>query len=288
MRCPTPRPNWCARVKAISDIPGRRRARGAFARAGRADRRLRRRRHRRIGAGVGVERGHPRRAGIDRRVGRRSATEDYSVTTSVLAFIPSPDQGVWHLGPVPLRAYALCIIAGIVAALIIGDRRWVGSRRQRRRHLRHRAVGGAVRLDRRPALSRHDRLADVLRRRRRGIRCGPSNLGRRPRHLGRGGPRRRRRVDRLPQPRHPAARLRRRDRARHRVGAGHRPPRQLLQPGTLRAARRLCRGVWRSTSGATPPGCSTRSTACRPASSSTSSIRRSCTNCCGTCWFSRC
>ncbi|KAA0084212.1 prolipoprotein diacylglyceryl transferase [Mycolicibacterium sp. P9-64] len=47
------------------------------------------------------------------------------MTTSVLAYIPSPDQGVWHLGPVPLRAYALCIIAGIVAALIVGDRRWV-------------------------------------------------------------------------------------------------------------------------------------------------------------------
>jgi prolipoprotein diacylglyceryl transferase len=47
------------------------------------------------------------------------------VTTSVLAYIPSPAQGVWHLGPVPLRAYALCIIAGIVAALIVGDRRWV-------------------------------------------------------------------------------------------------------------------------------------------------------------------
>lgn len=47
------------------------------------------------------------------------------MTTSVLAYIPSPAQGVWHIGPVPLRAYALCIIAGIVAALIIGDRRWV-------------------------------------------------------------------------------------------------------------------------------------------------------------------
>jgi prolipoprotein diacylglyceryl transferase len=47
------------------------------------------------------------------------------VTVSVLAYIPSPAQGVWHLGPVPLRAYALCIIVGIVAALIIGDRRWV-------------------------------------------------------------------------------------------------------------------------------------------------------------------
>ena len=46
------------------------------------------------------------------------------MTTTVLAYIPSPAQGVWHLGPVPIRAYALCIIAGIVAALLIGDRRW--------------------------------------------------------------------------------------------------------------------------------------------------------------------
>jgi prolipoprotein diacylglyceryl transferase len=39
--------------------------------------------------------------------------------------IPSPAQGVWHLGPVPIRAYALCIIVGIVAAVWIGERRWV-------------------------------------------------------------------------------------------------------------------------------------------------------------------
>lgn len=46
------------------------------------------------------------------------------MTTTVLAYIPSPSQGVWHIGPVPIRAYALFIIVGIVAALIIGDRRW--------------------------------------------------------------------------------------------------------------------------------------------------------------------
>ncbi|OBE97851.1 prolipoprotein diacylglyceryl transferase [Mycolicibacterium elephantis] len=46
------------------------------------------------------------------------------MTTTVLAAIPSPSQGVWQLGPVPLRAYALFIILGIVAALMIGDRRW--------------------------------------------------------------------------------------------------------------------------------------------------------------------
>jgi prolipoprotein diacylglyceryl transferase len=46
------------------------------------------------------------------------------VTTTVLAYIPSPSQGVWHLGPVPIRAYAFFIIVGIVVALVIGDRRW--------------------------------------------------------------------------------------------------------------------------------------------------------------------
>lgn len=40
-------------------------------------------------------------------------------------FIPSPDQGVWHLGPLPVRAYALCIILGVVAAVWLGDKRWV-------------------------------------------------------------------------------------------------------------------------------------------------------------------
>ncbi len=38
---------------------------------------------------------------------------------------PSPAEGVWHLGPVPLRAYAMCIIAGIVVAVWLGERRWV-------------------------------------------------------------------------------------------------------------------------------------------------------------------
>ncbi|WP_114453543.1 prolipoprotein diacylglyceryl transferase [Halopolyspora algeriensis] len=45
--------------------------------------------------------------------------------TAVLANIPSPDRGVWFLGPIPIRAYALCIIAGIVVAILWGDRRWV-------------------------------------------------------------------------------------------------------------------------------------------------------------------
>jgi prolipoprotein diacylglyceryl transferase len=38
---------------------------------------------------------------------------------------------VWDLGPIPIRAYALCIIAGIIAAIWISERRWVarGGRR---------------------------------------------------------------------------------------------------------------------------------------------------------------
>lgn len=45
-------------------------------------------------------------------------------SAAFLATIPSPDQGVWHLGPIPIRAYALCIIAGIIVAIWWGERRW--------------------------------------------------------------------------------------------------------------------------------------------------------------------
>jgi prolipoprotein diacylglyceryl transferase len=38
--------------------------------------------------------------------------------------IPSPSNGVWHLGPLPIRGYALAIILGIGAAIWIGERRW--------------------------------------------------------------------------------------------------------------------------------------------------------------------
>ncbi|SDT02441.1 prolipoprotein diacylglyceryl transferase [Actinopolymorpha singaporensis] len=43
----------------------------------------------------------------------------------ILASIPSPSQGVWHLGPLPLRAYAICIILGVVVAVWLGNRRWI-------------------------------------------------------------------------------------------------------------------------------------------------------------------
>ncbi|WP_115686472.1 prolipoprotein diacylglyceryl transferase [Corynebacterium senegalense] len=44
--------------------------------------------------------------------------------TLILANIPSPPQGVWHLGPVPVRAYALCIITGVAVALWLTLRRY--------------------------------------------------------------------------------------------------------------------------------------------------------------------
>lgn len=41
-----------------------------------------------------------------------------------LAAIPSPPQGVWYLGPIPIRAYAMCIIAGIIVAIWLTRKRY--------------------------------------------------------------------------------------------------------------------------------------------------------------------
>ena len=50
-----------------------------------------------------------------------------------VAYLPSPARGLWHLGPVPVRAYALGIVLGVVVALWITDRRY-------------RAMGGPPRM----------------------------------------------------------------------------------------------------------------------------------------------
>jgi prolipoprotein diacylglyceryltransferase len=36
-----------------------------------------------------------------------------------IAYLPSPARSVWHLGPVPLRAQALFVVAGILLALLV-------------------------------------------------------------------------------------------------------------------------------------------------------------------------
>jgi prolipoprotein diacylglyceryl transferase len=57
------------------------------------------------------------------------------MTLSLLAygtFLPSPPRGVWYVGFIPIRAYALCIIAGIGVAVMWTERRWQawGGRRE--------------------------------------------------------------------------------------------------------------------------------------------------------------
>jgi phosphatidylglycerol---prolipoprotein diacylglyceryl transferase len=56
----------------------------------------------------------PTPPGVPRRPGTAVACASVN-----LAAIPSPATSVWHLGPIPLRAYALCIIAGIVVACVV-------------------------------------------------------------------------------------------------------------------------------------------------------------------------
>ena len=41
-----------------------------------------------------------------------------------LASIPSPGQAAWRLGPPSVRAYALCVIAGILVAVVVASRRY--------------------------------------------------------------------------------------------------------------------------------------------------------------------
>lgn len=47
------------------------------------------------------------------------------MTALVPMFLPSPPTGEWSLGPIPIRAYALCILAGIVVGFLVGRARWV-------------------------------------------------------------------------------------------------------------------------------------------------------------------
>jgi prolipoprotein diacylglyceryl transferase len=47
------------------------------------------------------------------------------IVTELLASIPSPETGSWNVGPLPIRAYALFIVIGIIVAILIGGRRYV-------------------------------------------------------------------------------------------------------------------------------------------------------------------
>ena len=185
--------------------------------------------------------------------------------------IPSPSQGVWHLGPLPLRAYALCIIAGIVRGRLAraSGAGWPAAAAPA---TSPRSPPGWCRS----ASSAAGSTTSSPRRRPTSATAAPGprplHLAGRPRHLGRDRARRGRRLDRLPAPRHPAAGLRRRAGAGHRARPGHRPARQLLQPGALRQGRPTCRGRWRST----------RRTARRASPAQRPTTRPSSTSCSGT------
>ncbi|WP_034269323.1 prolipoprotein diacylglyceryl transferase [Actinospica robiniae] len=46
------------------------------------------------------------------------------MNSTTLAYLPSPSTAGLQIGPLPVRFYALCIIAGIAIAVILGERRW--------------------------------------------------------------------------------------------------------------------------------------------------------------------
>ncbi len=46
-----------------------------------------------------------------------------NVQSMVEAYLPSPASAVWHLGVIPVRAYALCVLAAVLAGLWLTDRR---------------------------------------------------------------------------------------------------------------------------------------------------------------------
>jgi len=119
----------------------------------------------------------------------------------MLAYMPSPPQGVWYPGPLPICAYAIYIIIGILVATWWTRRRWVTRGGQGDDILEvvvwavpFGIIGGH-------RFHGHHRLGAVFRTR---ASAHPRSLPLRwrSRHLESRGPGCRRRVDRLPTPTH--------------------------------------------------------------------------------------
>ena len=159
----------------------------------------------------------------------------------MLASIPSPSPAAWRLGPLSVRAYALCVAAGILVAVVVASRRYRRSGGGRGVILDVAAwavpfglIGAAAA---RPAHRYPARFHPRARRVARGH--GRGGGYRRPR---RGRPRRRRGLDRLP-PGWAAARPGRGSgRARADVRPGRRRPGQLVGAAVLRPALDLVVG----------------------------------------------
>jgi prolipoprotein diacylglyceryl transferase len=45
----------------------------------------------------------------------------------VVGYLPSPSRGEWHLGAIPVRGYALCIVLGVILAVWVANRRYVNA-----------------------------------------------------------------------------------------------------------------------------------------------------------------
>ena len=126
-------PELVARCRAITDLPIGVGPRRAHRRAGRRDRRVRRRGDRRLGvrqrrrAGRARTRSRELAAELAARHPARSAGArgQPGVTHYLRRRFPSPPQGVWYVGPIALRAYAIFIIIGIVVAVWWGNKRFV-------------------------------------------------------------------------------------------------------------------------------------------------------------------
>ena len=164
----------------------------------------------------------------------RAADPGHPERHQVTSYIPSPTVGVFHLGPLPVRMYALCILVGIVRGGVAHRPPARPPRGRAGPGPRRRGVGGAVRHRRRPALPRHHHARPLLGRRA-ATRSTPLKIWNGGLGiwgaiaLGALGV-----VDRLPAGRHQLPDLRRRGRPRRRVRAGHRPVRQLVQQRALR------------------------------------------------------
>ena len=84
-----------------------------------------------INRGRRAARGHRHADRAGRRRGRRPdevdarrpRDNDQPLMPTLLS-IPSPSRAVWEIGGFPLRAYALCIIVGILVGMVIATRRW--------------------------------------------------------------------------------------------------------------------------------------------------------------------
>ena len=103
---------------------------------------------------------------LARPVTRRPSSLAITVTSPdmPLASIPSPSQGVWYLGLVPIRAYALCIVLGVIVAVWLERTPLARPWRRAGHDHGHRRLGGDLRPGRRSPLPRHHRLAALLRR----------------------------------------------------------------------------------------------------------------------------